>query len=108
MDTPTEPGGRQPADRSGRLWALFDQAADLPPAEQQALLEAACADDPGLRAEVERLLANDARLGDADGAAILKSPLLRTPNESPVGAAPSHPAGASPPSRLGHYRLIRL
>ena len=66
MTTPaTGPGGRWPADRSRRLWALFDQAADLPPAEQQALLGAACAGDPGLRAAVERMLANDARLGAA-------------------------------------------
>ena len=37
-----------------RLWALFDQAADLPQAEQQALLQAACPDDPALRADLRR------------------------------------------------------
>jgi WD40 repeat protein len=110
VNTPvTEPGGELPADRSGRLWALFDQAADLPPAEQKTLLEAACADDPGLRAEVERLLASDARLGMAEGTAFLKSPLLRNTTESPVGASPSQPVGEPPmPSHLGRYLLIRL
>jgi hypothetical protein len=75
----------------GRLWALFDQAADLPPAERQALLDAACADDPGLRAEVERLLAHDARLGAAEASACLKSPLLRT-----TAGSTSH----TPPAQL--------
>src|SRR5262245_1894952 len=98
MSTPvTEPGGRRSADRSARLWALFDQAADLPPAEQQALLEAACADDPGLRAEVERLLADDARLGAAEGSAFLKTPVIRSTGEPPVDAAPSDPASEPPP-----------
>jgi eukaryotic-like serine/threonine-protein kinase len=104
-----EPGEGRQADRSGRLWALFDQAADLPSVEQQALLEAACADDPGLRAEVERLLANDARLGSAKGAAFLKSPVIRASTEPPMGAAPSQPAREPPlPAHLGGYRLIRL
>jgi WD40 repeat protein/predicted Ser/Thr protein kinase len=101
----SEPGrpGRE------RLWALFDQAADLPPAEQQALLESACADDPGLRAEVERLLAQDARLEAAKGSAFLHSPLLRGTDEPPMDAAPSHPGGKPLlPSHLGRYRLIRL
>jgi WD40 repeat protein len=57
MSSPDKEPGRGPADLSGRLWALFDQAADLPPAERQTLLDAACADDPGLCAEVERMLA---------------------------------------------------
>src|SRR4051794_14368159 len=110
MSTPVpEPGLGWPADRSGRRWALFDQVADLPPAEQQALLKAACADDPGLRAEVERLLASDARLGAAKGTAFLKSPLLRNTAQSPVGAAPSQPVGEPRlPSRLGRYRVFRL
>lgn len=93
--------------RRERLWALFDQAADLPPAEQQALLEAACADDPGLRTEVERLLASDARLGRPERSAFLRSPLIRADAEPPVGAAPSRSGGALP-THFGRYRLIRL
>jgi WD40 repeat protein/predicted Ser/Thr protein kinase len=110
MSAPDQgPGGLWPADRSGRIWALFDQAADLPSAGQRALLDAACADDPGLRAEVERLLANDARLGAAEGFPFLKSPLRRTTAGSPAGAAPPLPTGKPPlPSHLGRYRPIRL
>lgn len=94
-------------DRSRRLWALFDQAADLPRAEQQALLESACADDAGLRAEVERMLANDAWLGAAEGAAFLVSPLRRSTAERPADAA--MPADKPPlPSHIRRYRLIRL
>ncbi len=92
-----------------RLWTLFDQAVDLPPAEQQALLDAACADDPELRAEMEQMLAGDARLGAAEGAAFLKSPLIRSTAEQPAGAVQSPPAGELPQSaHLGRYRLIRL
>jgi WD40 repeat protein len=92
-----------------RLSALFDQAADLPPLQQQALLEAACADDPELRAEVERMLANDARLGAADASGFLKSPLIRSPAVPRADAMSSPPADAPPlPSHFGRYRLIRL
>ena len=99
----------RPAQRSDRVWALFDEASDLPPAEQQALLEAACAGDFGLRAAVERLLTDDARLAAAEKGAFLKSPVIRTPAESPVGASPS-PRSDDPslPRRIGRYRLTRL
>jgi WD40 repeat protein/predicted Ser/Thr protein kinase len=98
-----------PEENGDRIEALFHQAADLPPEQRQAMLDAACANDPGLRAEVDQLLANDARLGAAEGSAFLKSPLSRTNVEPLVGAAPSHPAGEPPlPSHLGRYRLIRL
>ena len=93
-----------PDERADRIEALFHQAADLPPAEQQALLDAACADDPGLRAEVEHLLGNDARLEVAKAEAFLQSPLIRSTARPPAGA--SLPAGS--PSHLGRYRLIRL
>ena len=78
-------------DRRARLWALFDQAADLPPEEQHALLDAACRDDADLRAEVERLLADDARLHADEGAmAFLDSPVARSPtavkDDSPAAA----------------------
>jgi len=106
MNTPTtEPGRGRSEERSARVWALFDQAVDLPPAEQQSLLDAACVDDAGLRAEVERLLANDARAAPA----FLKSPLIRCTTEPLAGAAPGHPVIRPVlPSHLGRYRLIRL
>jgi hypothetical protein len=65
-----------------RVAALFYQAADLPPDEWRALLDAACQSDPALRAEVERLLAEDARLGAGEGAGdFLDSPLVRLPKD---------------------------
>jgi len=94
-------------DRRARLWALFDQAADLPPQEQHALLDAACRDDAALRAEVERLLADDARL-HADGGALvfLDSPVARSP--TPAIPAPRAAVTAALPLRIGHYRILRL
>src|SRR5262245_23668577 len=108
---------------SDRVETLFHQASDLPPDRRRGLLDAACRDDPGLRAEVERLLAEDARLHAEEGAAaFLDSPLVRTPDAggareegsgrrpeptSPAGS-PGHP-GLLPPARLhiAHYRILR-
>src|SRR5262245_54123245 len=100
---------RMAEEPGDRLEALFHQAADLPPAEQQALLDAVCADDPGLRAKVERMLARDARLGAAERPAFLKSPVIRTDDEPTVSTGRSRPSGQPPlPPHLGRYRLIRL
>ena len=46
--------------RSDRVQALFDHAVELAPQERAAFLDAACPQDPTLRAEVEALLAYDA------------------------------------------------
>lgn len=43
-----------------RLSELFDRALDLEPPAQAVLLDAECADDPELRAELARMLAADA------------------------------------------------
>jgi hypothetical protein len=102
---------------------LFDQAADLPGAEQKALLDARCADDPDLRARVEYLLACDARLRAAEAApGWLDSPLVGTPPLTP-GSAEQGPSTSGPteivtpatkvgavagalPGRLGRYELL--
>jgi predicted Ser/Thr protein kinase len=102
------PAGERPPDQRGRIWALFDQAADLPPAAQRALLDAACADDPGLRAQVEQLLANDARLQADDRTDFLQSPLLRSAPDRPPAGDPATLAGQPPlPAQLGRYRIVR-
>jgi WD40 repeat protein/serine/threonine protein kinase len=93
--------------RDERVEALFHQAADLPPHEQRALLDAACPDDPGLRAEVERLLADDARLR-ASAPDFLDSPLVRPLRPSTLCPAPAAGAGPALPPRIGHYRVLRL
>ena len=86
-------------ERRARLWALFDQASDLSPPEQRALLDAACPDD--LRDELERLLADDARVRAGEGD-FLKSPLVLSP------PPPPDPAAAALPPRIGRYRVLRL
>ncbi|MCB1607803.1 MAG: protein kinase [Xanthomonadales bacterium] len=57
--------------RHQRKRALFDEAADLPIDQQGPFLDQHCADDPGLRGEIERLLAQEnAHAESATGAAI--------------------------------------
>jgi WD40 repeat protein/predicted Ser/Thr protein kinase len=102
-----QPGQGQPSERSRRVWDLFDQAADLAPAAQRTLLDAACADDPGLRAEVEQLLANDARLQGGAGADFLQSPLRRSaPAHSPTADASTLAAAPPLPAQIGRYRVL--
>src|SRR5262245_30397860 len=94
--------------RQARVKALFHQAADLPPGEQRALLDAACQDDPALRAQVEKLLGADARLrSDGGAAAALDSPVVR-PTLAPTLPAPPPAAARELPPRIGHYRIVRL
>ncbi len=73
------------------------------------MLDAAYPGDPELRAAVERLLADDARLrADEAAAGFLNSPLVRSPPDPP-GAAATPAAGGPPlPPRLGRYRILRL
>jgi tetratricopeptide (TPR) repeat protein len=62
---------------------LFDEAADLSPADQRAFLDANCPDDPALRARLEHLLACDARLrAGEDAGGFLASPLVRPPEKA--------------------------
>jgi WD40 repeat protein/predicted Ser/Thr protein kinase len=91
------------ADEQGdRVEVLFHRAADLPPDQRQALLDAACRGEPELRAAVEKLLADDARIGDDAGArAFLSSPLVRLATDTPT-------LGPALPARLGRYRVLRL
>jgi hypothetical protein len=70
-------------ERYERLCALFDQAQQRPPAERAAFLDAACAGDPALRAEVESLLAHDQQ---ARGEGLFQGPC-------PVNARALLPAG---------------
>jgi hypothetical protein len=108
-------------ERRQRLRALFDQAADLPAADQRALLDVCCADDPDLRARVEDLLACDARLRAGEGAGgLLDSPLVRPPLQAAAAEQASTTVGSGPggdlpagtetagalPRRLGRYELL--
>ena len=79
---------------------LFNAAAELTdPGQRAAFLDAACGDDPGLRAEIEDLLRHD----DA-AAGFLSAPAL----------SPDATAGATEPlpreplvSRIGPYKLLQ-
>src|SRR5262245_17363114 len=51
-------------ERWERVSEIFTDALERPPLERAALLDAACAGDPGLRAGVEALLAAHGRAGD--------------------------------------------
>src|SRR4051794_11485014 len=62
-----------------RARALFDQVADLPPHDRGALLDAACCEEPSLRAEVEGLLAHDSNFGTGKAEeGFLNTPLVRS------------------------------
>ncbi len=78
-----------------RVRELFDAAAALPPGERTAWLERACAGEPEVKAELERLLReDDAAHGFLETSALERADLaLGTPLR----------AGA----RVGRYRLVR-
>src|SRR5262245_57649049 len=96
-----------------RVQELFDQALALPPEQRGAFLEAACANDPALRAEVESLLACDAGFPESADEGVLRSPLVRAlePTKSGVEQSPVHLVTQSPDhlvtERVGRYRIRR-
>jgi serine/threonine protein kinase len=89
-------------ERSQRVEALFASAVELEPGRRAAFLDAECANDPALRAEVESLLAADERAGH-----FIEEPVL----EIMAAAQSNEPAESeSEPEHgrcMGPYRLIR-
>jgi serine/threonine protein kinase/tetratricopeptide (TPR) repeat protein len=85
-------------ERWERLNQVFHAAVELAPEQRAGFLDYACSHDPGLRAEVERLVAAHERAGPfIEGPAIAEAgPWLRDTTE-PV------PTG----HRFGPYRVIR-
>src|SRR5262249_39750245 len=91
-----------------RVRSLFAQVADLDPEKRGFFLDANCSGEPGLRAEVEALLAYASAAGggeDDDG--FLKSPVVR----AAVQVAPDlpfRPQGEEPglPAHIGGYRIL--
>jgi tetratricopeptide (TPR) repeat protein len=98
-------------ERPQRVRALFDQAADLPPADQKGFLDASCPDEPDLRARVEHLLACDARLRAQEGVrGVLDSPLVRSPPKAtdPGEDTPATLVTPRPPlPSVPGYTLVR-
>src|SRR5207248_2038407 len=86
-------------NRWERIQSLFHQTADLPPAEQDAFLQAACAHDSALIHEVSAMLKEDARPASLldRGIAGVAHALL---NDSDPAQFPRH--------QFGPYHLIRL
>jgi WD40 repeat protein/predicted Ser/Thr protein kinase len=85
---------------------LFDQAVALPPAQRAAFLDAVCAGEPALRAELESLLACDAAFAEGTDEGLLNSPVVRPPEPTTVCVGEPLPAGV--PVRVGRYRIVRL
>lgn len=96
MPSPNE----QKKDRWARIRPLLDAAWDRPPDERAAFLDAACADDPALRAEVEAYLdAYDAAPSFLDGDA---AAFVQQAYREGQDADPSAPLDRD----VGPYRLL--
>src|SRR5262249_35730166 len=80
---------------------LFNAAAELTdPGQRAAFLDAACAGDPSLRAEIEDLLRHD---DAAEG--FLSAPAIAP--DATSGAGATEPPPRQPPaSRIGPYKLL--
>ncbi len=109
MTGPDEPRRAETA-RWLLVRAILDEAFERPPAERAAFLDRQCADDAGLRAEVESLLAADARI--EGGADFLRSSVDAVAEdalrESVAPAASLAPSSAWTGRRVGSYRITRL
>jgi serine/threonine-protein kinase len=87
------------ASRWERVQTVFHLAADLPEAERQPYVNAECADDPALAAEVLEMLAEDARDGsllDRDVSHVARAML----NTGPTPVLPL--------DRFGPYRIASV
>jgi hypothetical protein len=112
MEGQSDPAGPCSPERWRRVEQLLDASLEVPPAERRALLDAACPDDPDMRAEVERLLR-----ACAESAAFLQVPAVEFAapmlSELATGATGGEPADPLPPlpplapgTRIGAYRII--
>lgn len=87
-----------------RLSQLFDRAIDLDPAQREALLDAECADDPTLRAELQRMLDVDA----ADSAFDAGARRIITLHDGDDGERNEGDArDDAPAAQLGPWRIDR-
>ena len=84
-------------ERLREVERLFHEAREQPPAERDAWVARACADDPALRREVESLLAQPT-------GGVIDSPVAAL---AAALVSPSAPRLA-PGSSVGPYRIERL
>jgi eukaryotic-like serine/threonine-protein kinase len=92
-------------DRWSRLTDLFEAALGREPAERDAFLASACADDAAMQREVSALIESHERAGDFGTSPVFH---FRTP-----GVSPSDPVGAiahilDEGVRLGRYEIVSL
>ena len=89
--------------------ALFDAAHNLQhPAARRAFLDQACANAPGLRARLERLLAAAAASdGFFKDAARFSAPPAQDAAESERGRDPDFPFTEGCGSHIGHYKILQ-
>jgi serine/threonine-protein kinase len=87
-------------DRLREIDRLFDAVLDQPPTSREELLDRACADDPELRAEVERLLA-----AHHAAAAFLELPAAGI--AAPLLERAARLSAASVPDRIGPFHIVR-
>jgi eukaryotic-like serine/threonine-protein kinase len=86
-------------ERWEEIKRLFEAASELPAEERSGYLDAACAADAALRAEVKNLL-----LADAEAGSFIEAPAYEAATK-PMGAG--EPAGRDgAPQRIGAYRLL--
>jgi hypothetical protein len=87
-------------ERWQQLERLFDRALELPPGERDAFLHQACAGDPALRAELERLLQAAEQAGS----------FLRQPASAyamPLVDRLAEAESLTPGTLLGAYEIVR-
>ncbi|MFN0123255.1 MAG: protein kinase domain-containing protein [Blastocatellia bacterium] len=83
-------------ERWRRIEDIFQSVADLPPAEQAAMLSEQCGDDLALRREIENLL------GSADEDDFLQNPIQAAARFLPESAEDELSG-----SRIGPYHIVR-
>lgn len=84
-----------------RVERVLDGALDLPPAERRDYVARACGGEPGLAAEVERLLRADELAGD-----FLEAPVEARADRLMAALRGTGKTG-EPEERVGPYRLVR-
>lgn len=86
-------------DRFARMMELFERCADLPDSRLGAFLDAHCADDETMRAELGRMLAHDREPGGDDSTGSLRSLI----DSAMIDAIDQDRL----PEKIGPYRVIR-
>jgi tetratricopeptide (TPR) repeat protein len=88
-------------DIQSRALAILMEAIEKPQSQREAIVQAACGDDPILLREVHSLLESHAQAGE-----FLSSPTMGAPASTQV--APATPIVEGPGNKIGRYKLLQL